>query len=103
MFDKGATGGSAASPAGRWHVRIGLLPGADAATVGVAKDRGFLAAEGIEATLSVEPSWANIADKLSYGLLDAAVMLPPLAFAVSLGLRGAARPLLVPMSLSIGG
>jgi len=26
--------------------------------------------------LSVEPSWANIADKLCYGLLDGAMLLP---------------------------
>ena len=103
MLDKTAPRGSAAGPAGRWHMRIGLLQLTDAATVVVAKERGFFDAEGIEATLSVEPSWANIADKLTYGLLDGAVMLPPLAFAVSLGLRGVARPLLVPMSLSIGG
>ena len=53
--------------------------------------------------LSVEPSWANIADKLTYGRLHAAVILPPLAFAVSLGLRGIGTPLIVPMSLSLNG
>jgi NitT/TauT family transport system ATP-binding protein/nitrate/nitrite transport system substrate-binding protein len=57
----------------------------------------------LDATLSIEPSWANIADKLTYGLLDAAVMLPPLALASNLGLRGPAARLIVPMGLSQGG
>ena len=52
---------------------------------------------------SVEPSWANIADKLAFGFLDAAVIVPPLAFAVELGLRGAAQPLLIPYAISAGG
>ena len=53
--------------------------------------------------LSIEPSWANIADKLAYGALDAAVIVPPLALAVSLGLRGPAEPIVVPYALSLGG
>ena len=40
--------------------------------------------------LSVEPSWANIADKLCYGLLDGAMLLPPLALALRFGLSGSA-------------
>lgn len=103
MLEKGSAGHSAPHPWGLCRLQIGLLELTDAASVVVAKELGFFAAEGIEATLSVEPSWANIADKLTYGLLDGAVMLPPLAFAVSLGLRGAGRSLVVPMSLSIGG
>jgi NitT/TauT family transport system ATP-binding protein/nitrate/nitrite transport system substrate-binding protein len=51
----------------------------------------------------VEPSWSNIADKLTYGLLDAAVMLPPLALAAAAGLRGPKARLVVPLSLSQGG
>ena len=57
----------------------------------------------LDPVLSIEPSWANIADKLTYGLLDAAVMLPPLVLASALGLRGAAAKLIVPMGLSQGG
>jgi two-component system, oxyanion-binding sensor len=103
MLDKGPTGHSTSRRSGRRRLQIGLLRLADIAPLVVAKELGFFAAEGIDATLSVEPSWANIADKLTYGLLDGAVMLPPLAFAVNLGVRGTARPLVVPMSLSIGG
>ena len=70
-------------------MRIGLLRLTDGAPVIVAHEFGFFADEGVEAELVVEPSWANIADKLAYGFFDAAVILPPLAFAVELGLRGA--------------
>jgi NitT/TauT family transport system ATP-binding protein/nitrate/nitrite transport system substrate-binding protein len=51
----------------------------------------------------MEPSWANVADKLVYGALDAAAILPPLAFAIALGARGAAEPLIIPYALSTGG
>jgi NitT/TauT family transport system ATP-binding protein/nitrate/nitrite transport system substrate-binding protein len=84
-------------------VRIGLLRLSDAAPVIVGKENGFYAAQGLDVRLSVEPSWANIADKLSYGQLDAAVVLPPLVFAVTLGLRGVGTPLIVPMSVSLNG
>ncbi|MDG3444153.1 ABC transporter substrate-binding protein [Nitrospirillum amazonense] len=82
------------------RVRIGLLRLTDSAPVIHAQAAGLFAAEGLDVTLSVEPSWANLADKLSYGLLDAAVMLPPLVLAMALGLRPAAARLIIPMSLS---
>ena len=69
----------------------------------VAKEMGFYTRHGLEVRLSVEPSWANIADKLSFGQLDGAVILPPLAFAITLGLRGVGTPLIVPMALSLNG
>ncbi|HUN43429.1 MAG TPA: CmpA/NrtA family ABC transporter substrate-binding protein [Acetobacteraceae bacterium] len=84
-------------------VRIGLLRLADSAPVLVAASRGVFQDCGLAVRISVEPSWANIADKLTYGLLDAAVMLPPLALACTLGLRGVRAPLLVPMGISQGG
>ena len=42
-------------------------------------------------------------DKLADGLLDAAVMLPPLVLAARAGLGGRRAPLIVPLSLSQGG
>ncbi|HXP06749.1 MAG TPA: CmpA/NrtA family ABC transporter substrate-binding protein [Stellaceae bacterium] len=85
--------------------RLGLLRLTDAAPLIVARELGYFAAENIEASLSVEPSWANIADKLSYGLLDGAMMLPPLALAMQLGLRGSGGPeaIVVPAALSLNG
>ena len=88
---------------GEGQITIGLLRLTDAAPVIVAAENGYFARRGLDVRLSVEPSWANIADKLTYGRLNAAVMLPPLAFAVSLGLRGIGTPLVVPMSLSLNG
>lgn len=82
---------------------IGLLRLTDAAPVIMAHERGIFAAHGLDVRLSVEPSWANIADKLIWGRLQAAVMPPPLALATALGLRGQARRLIVPMTVSLGG
>ncbi|MDE2014816.1 MAG: ABC transporter substrate-binding protein [Alphaproteobacteria bacterium] len=87
----------------RPRLRLGLLRLTDSAPVIAAHEFGFFADEGIEVELSIEPSWANIADKLTYGFLDAAVIVPPLAFAVHLGVRGVSQPLLVPYVLSAGG
>jgi NitT/TauT family transport system ATP-binding protein/nitrate/nitrite transport system substrate-binding protein len=84
-------------------LRIGFLRLTDAAPVIVAQEFGYFADERIDAELVLEPSWANIADKLAYGFLDAAVIVPPLAFAVELGLRGVAQPLIVPCGVSLGG
>jgi NitT/TauT family transport system ATP-binding protein/nitrate/nitrite transport system substrate-binding protein len=84
-------------------VRIGMLRLCDAAPIVVAKEQGLFAEQGLDVRISVEPSWANIADKLSYRQLDAAVTLPPLVFAVTLGLRGVGIPLIVPMQLSLNG
>lgn len=84
-------------------IRIGVLRLVDSAPVVVAATRGIFAALDIEAQVSVEPSWANIADKLAYGLMDAAIMLPPLVLASAIGLRGAPAPLTVPMGLTQGG
>jgi ABC-type nitrate/sulfonate/bicarbonate transport system substrate-binding protein len=85
------------------HIRLGLLRLVDSAAVVTAEAEGLFAAEGLRVSLSIEPSWANIADKLSYGALDAAVILPPLAIAIAAGLRGARRRLVLPMGLSSGG
>ncbi len=84
-------------------IRIALLRLTDSAPLIVAQEFGFFADEGLDVALGVEPSWANVADKLAHGLIDAAAIQPPLAFAVSLGLRGAAQPLVIPYGLSLGG
>ncbi|HVW74487.1 MAG TPA: CmpA/NrtA family ABC transporter substrate-binding protein [Rhizomicrobium sp.] len=85
------------------RLRIGFLRLTDSAPVIVAHEFGWFAEEGLDSELIAEPSWANIADKLAYGFLDAAIILPPLAFAVELGLRGASQPLVIPYNISLGG
>jgi ABC-type nitrate/sulfonate/bicarbonate transport system substrate-binding protein len=86
-------------------LRIGLLRLTDAAPLIVAQECGYFAAEGLDVALSFEPSWANIADKLCYGLLDGAMLLPPLALALRFGLSGSAGPekIIVPAALSLNG
>src|SRR3954470_23473103 len=84
-------------------LRIGFLRLTDSAPVIVAQEFGYFAEEGIDAELFEEPSWANIADKLAYGFLDAAVIVPPLAFAIELGLRGISQKLVIPCNVSLGG
>ena len=84
-------------------IRIGVLRLVDSAPVILAEASGLFHDQGIDVQISIEPSWSNIADKLTYGVLDAAVMLPPLALAAAAGLRGPKARLVVPMSLSQGG
>lgn len=84
-------------------IRVGLLRLVDSAPIVVGQATGLFSDRGVEVEISVEPSWSNIVDKLTYGVLDAAVMLPPLALAACAGLRGAKARLVVPMSLSQGG
>lgn len=84
-------------------MRIGVLRLTDSAPAIIAQELGFFAEEGVPAVVSVEPSWGNIADKLAHGFLDAAVILPPLVFALTQGLRGAPCPLIVPQAVNLGG
>lgn len=88
---------------GGTRLRIGFLRLTDSAPAIVAQEFGYFADEGVDAELLEEPSWANIADKLAYGFLDAAVIVPPLAFAIELGLRGVSQKLIIPCNLSLGG
>ena len=84
-------------------IRIGLLRLVDSAPVLVAQQRGLFEQLGLNVRVSIEPSWSNLADKLTYGVLDAAVMLPPLVLAAAMGLRGPAAKMVVAMGLSQGG
>ncbi|GIL41340.1 CmpA/NrtA family ABC transporter substrate-binding protein [Roseiterribacter gracilis] len=84
-------------------MRLGLLRLTDAAPLIVAAERGLFADEGLTVALSIEPSWSNIADKLTWGALDGAVLLAPLAIAMALGARGVTADLAVPMTLSRNG
>src|SRR5471030_586151 len=84
-------------------IRVGLLRLVDSAPIILAEAGGLFHDQGIDVRISIEPSWSNVADKLTYGVLDAAVMLPPLALAACAGMRGPKARLMVPMSLSQGG
>jgi NitT/TauT family transport system ATP-binding protein/nitrate/nitrite transport system substrate-binding protein len=84
-------------------IRLGLLRLTDAAPLIVAAERGLFSDEGLTVSLSIEPSWSNIADKLTWGALDGAVLLAPLAIAIALGARGVTADLTVPMTVSRNG
>jgi NitT/TauT family transport system ATP-binding protein/nitrate/nitrite transport system substrate-binding protein len=84
-------------------IRLGVLRLTDSAPALLAEAQGFFAEAGLDVALQIEPSWANVADKLAWGKLDAAIMLPPLALAAAAGLRGKRTRLLVTMGVSQGG
>ncbi|MGC9268538.1 CmpA/NrtA family ABC transporter substrate-binding protein [Acidiphilium sp.] len=84
-------------------LRIGILRLLDCAPVIIARDYGFFADAGLDVTIAIEPSWANIADKLAYGLLDGAIILGPLAVAMTLGLRGRVTALRLAATISRDG
>lgn len=84
-------------------VRLGMVRLTDAAPLVYAFARGLFERAGVDVRLAVEPSWANVADKLAWGLLDGAVMLSPLAIAMTLGLRGKRTELVIPAGVSLNG
>lgn len=85
------------------RLRVGFVPLVDAASVIVAAQRGFAAAEGLDIALSRERSWAGVRDKLSVGYLDAAHVLSPMVVASRLGLGNFRSKLIAPLMLSLDG
>lgn len=82
---------------------LGYIALSCCAAVAVAKARGEFESEGLNVTLSREPSWANIRDKVAVGALDGAHMLGPQAIAMTLGLGGEQAPIIAPMALNLNG
>ena len=85
------------------RMRLGFMPLNDCAPLVAAEAKGFFADEGLDIELVREVSWANIRDKTSAGLLDAAQMLAPLPLAATMRLGDCGEPMVVPMSLSLNG
>lgn len=84
-------------------VKLGIAPLTDCAPLVIAYEKGFFAAQGVEAEIVREPSWSNLRDKVAYGLLDGAQMLGPMPIAGTLGIDGVARPMVVASVLSLNG
>ena len=84
-------------------LRIGFLPLVDAALIVAAREEGFAEEEGLSLELVREASWANLRDRLSVGMLDAAQMLAPAAIAATLGLGHLRVPMAAPILLSMNG
>jgi two-component system, oxyanion-binding sensor len=84
-------------------LRIGFLPLVDAALLIAAREEGFAEAQGLAIELVRDVTWANLRDRLSVGLLDAAHMLAPAAIAATLGLGHLRAPMAAPVALNLNG
>jgi two-component system, oxyanion-binding sensor len=84
-------------------ITIGFIPLADAASLLAAADFGFAEGEGLGVELVREVSWANVREKLSAGIFDAAHLLAPMAVASALDLMPGSVPLTAPYVLAING
>jgi two-component system, oxyanion-binding sensor len=84
-------------------LRVGMTPLVDAAPLVAAQEAGFFEAEGVAVELSIEPSWANIRDKVAAGVLDAAHMLAPMPIAATLGVGPLHEPMGTALALGQGG
>jgi len=82
---------------------LGITPLADCAPIAVALEYGHFAREGLRVSLSREPSWANIRDRLATGALDGAHMLLPMTLSSTLSLEQIAEPAVTALSLGLGG
>jgi ABC-type nitrate/sulfonate/bicarbonate transport system substrate-binding protein len=87
----------------RRALRVGMTPLVDAAPLVVAREGGWFVAEGLAVELSVEPSWANVRDKVAAGVLDAAHMLAPMPIAATLGVGPLHEPMGTALALGQGG
>ncbi|HIK46497.1 MAG TPA: ABC transporter substrate-binding protein [Leptolyngbyaceae cyanobacterium M65_K2018_010] len=77
------------------NLELGLIPLTDCAPLVVAKEKGLFEANGLsQVTLNREPSWNAIADGVTSGRLDAAMMVAGMPLGLTLG-YGNQRP--VPM------
>jgi two-component system, oxyanion-binding sensor len=82
---------------------LGFIPLLDCASLVVAAERGFAAAENLELALVRETSWANIRDRVVIGHFDAAHMLGPMTVASTLGIGHIRVPVIGPFALGLGG
>lgn len=84
-------------------VTAAFVPLTDSAILIAAQRLGFAADEGVDLHLVRERSWANVRDRLSYGHVQVAHLLAPLALAVMLGLGHRPVALSVPFKLGMNG
>ncbi|MDH5518288.1 MAG: ABC transporter substrate-binding protein [Gammaproteobacteria bacterium] len=94
---------SSQQPLEKTELNIGFVPLTDSACLAVAKEKGFFSQYGLNVNLSKEPSWANIRDKLAYGMLDAAQMLATMPIASSLGIGGVRKQTVTALVLGVNG
>ncbi|MFA9479577.1 CmpA/NrtA family ABC transporter substrate-binding protein [Phycisphaerales bacterium AB-hyl4] len=85
------------------ELRLGFIPLSDCAPLVVARHKGCFERQGLDVTLTREPSWSAIRDKLACGRLDAAHMLAAIPLAATLGITGLPCPMITGMSLDLNG
>lgn len=85
------------------ELSLGFIPLTDCAPLVIAQEMGFFRRHGLQVVLSREPSWANIRDKVCFGLLDGAQMLAGMPLAASLGAEAFQRPMVTAFSMSLNG
>ncbi|CAI8756964.1 CmpA/NrtA family ABC transporter substrate-binding protein [Methylococcus capsulatus] len=85
------------------RLTLGFIPLTDCAPLVIALEKGYFRRHGLDVTLSRQPSWAAIRDKVATGLLDGAHMLAPMPIATTLGLGGVRKATIAPMSLDLNG
>ena len=83
------------------ELHIGFVPLVDAGPIIIALEKGFFERWGLSVTLSREVSWANVRDKLSVGILDAAHLLAPMVCASAFD--SADTPFVTGLSLGLNG
>jgi len=84
-------------------VTLGFIPLSDCAPLVIAKEKGFFDKYGLDVSLSKETSWANLRDKLSFGILDGAQMLASLPIAMTAGVGPIAKPVINALTLDLNG
>ncbi len=87
------------------NLELGFIPLTDCAPLVVAKELGLFETHGLsQVTLNREPSWGAIADGVTSGRLDAAMMVAGMPLGLTLGLgRSASVPVISALTLSRGG
>jgi nitrate/nitrite transport system substrate-binding protein len=85
------------------ELSLGFIPLTDCAPLAIALEKGFFRQLGLRVSLSREPSWANIRDKVCFGLLDGAQMLAGMPLAASLGAEAFSVPMVTALSMSLNG
>lgn len=85
------------------RLNIGFIALTDCASIVMAHELGLFKKYGLEVTLSKQPSWAAIRDRVNLGELDAAHMLYGLVYGVHLGVGGPQKDMAVLMGLNHNG
>ncbi len=85
-------------------VRIGIIALTDCSSIVMAHELGLFKKYGIESTISKEPAWAVIRDRLTLGENQATHMLYGMPYASTMGLLGSPpKPMIIPFAMNHNG